>query len=244
MNTTHDSNRPLTEADRTSETRFGPRPVPKGHHSPQSRRTIASGRMSPDGRSSYPTPGLGAKIAVWGGVALGVAGGTAAAVYAVRAIADAISSDPQPDRSRRYSAPTFAQMEPEDREAMRRRVRAQDREDRQEIARLRADAAQQRSAGSSAPDARRSAKPAKSSKGNFVDDLIEKSDKLSRSLEGLAKSLSVAVVGFRSVAQQATEIVSEFASSAEHLRAALRGEDPEAGKTARNDGRSDRTHNL
>lgn len=217
MHPTHDHDRPMNETDRTTETRFGPRPVPQGHMSHPasgSRRVIPSGRVSPDGRSAYPTPALGSKIAVWGGVALGVAGGTAAAVFAIRKIAEAIADDPHPHRSGRpTAAPRFASLDDDAQEAMRQRVRAQDRADRAEMARLRADAAVSR------PQMRAPRKP----RGNFVEDLIQTSDKLSESLQSLAKSLSVAVESFRGVAAQATGIVSEFASAADELRSALRG---------------------
>lgn len=236
MYPTNDDDRSMTEADHTSETRFGPRPVPPGHHRPKSsfeaRRVPPSGRMSPDGRSSYPTPSLGTKIAVWGGVAVGVAGGTAAAVLAVRKVVDAVSGDSNDGKFRReHHAPRFVQMDEDEKEAMRRRVRAQDRQDREEVARLRAGAAQQR----------QTPKP-KAPKGNFVEDLIQTSTRLSESLEGVAKSLSVAMDGFRSVARQATDVVAEFAYTAEQLRSALRGEQPQGARRDTDD--DDRTHRL
>ncbi|SNR56060.1 hypothetical protein EYF88_11035 [Paracoccus sediminis] len=240
MYPTNDNDRRGSEADRTSQTRFGPRPVPGGHHVPkasqQSRRVIASGRMSPDGRSAYPTPAMGTKIAVWGGIALGVAGGTAAAVFAVRKIAEAISDDPRPSHGQRpMSAPRFVQMDEDEREMMRRRVRAQDREDRKEFARLRAEASQNRPVP----------KFQKTSKGNFVDDLIQTSTKLSASLDGVAKSLGTAIESFRSVARQATEIMAEFAATADQLKAALRGEQPVAARRSEPDTDDfDRTHRL
>lgn len=235
MHPTLDNDLGSTEADRTTETRFGPRPVPGGHRSPtgvQARRTIPSGRMSPGGQSSYPTPSLGAKIAVWGGVALGVAGGTAAAIFAVRKLADAISGDSSSSsHDRRHRAPRFVEMDEDDREAMRRRVRAQDREDRQEFARMRAQASQGRSRVRSS-----------GRQGNFVDDVIQTSTRLSESLEGVAKSVSVAMDGFRSVARQATEVVAEFADTADDLRAAIKGERPRRDRADRDN--HDRTHRL
>lgn len=253
----HNDDRTPSEADRTTETRFGPRPVPPGHHGPkpsvEARRVIASGRMSPDGRSAYPSPALATRIVVWGGVALGVAGGTAAAVFALRKIADAISGDDRPaagHASRRAMAPRFADMDAEDREAMRRRVREQDRVARQQVARLRAEASQRRE--TAAPHRPASARPQQSAaarRGNFVEDVIETSQRLSESLEGVAKSLLIAMEGFRSVAHQASEIVSEFADTADQLRAALRGDRPrhDAGATPEADGEGDahdRTHRL
>lgn len=235
MHPTHDSDLGLTEADRTSETRFGPRPVPGGHHKPkglQARRTIPSGRMSPDGRSTYPAPALGTRIALWGGVAVGVAGGTAAAIFAIRKLAEVISNDSSSSRhDRKHMAPRFVQMDDDERDAMRQRVRAQDREDRQEFARLRAQASQGR--GRTRPSRQ---------KGNFVDDVIQTSTRLSESLEGVAKSVSVAMDGFRGVARQATEVISEFADTADQLRAALKGEAPRRSPSDRDD--HDRTHRL
>lgn len=240
MNPTHDdhddTNRPLTEADRTSETRFGPRPVPRGHQMPHSRRVIPSGRVSPDGRSSHPTPTTGTRIALWGGIALGVAGGTAAAVLAIRKIAEAISDEPhhrsahRPDRSRHHSAPRFARMDEDEQEAMRRRVRDQDRDDRQEAARLRAEASRRRPSFGRKPK-----------KGNFAESLIETSTRLSESLEGVAKSMAMAVESFRGVAGQATGIVQEFAGAADQLRSALRGDNPPASHRSDED---NRTHRL
>lgn len=240
MNPINDDDRPQTEADHTSETRFGPRPVPEGHRvprgAPQPRRVIPSGSPS-DGRSAYPHPSTGAKIAVWGGIGLGVAGGTAAAVLAIRKIAEALSDDPRPLSSTRHhaapsSAPRFARLDEDEREAMRRRVRAQDREDREEIARLRAEATQARS--SAAPRIKRK-------KANFAESLIDTSTRLSQSLEGVAKSMALAVESFRGVATQATGIVQEFAGTAEQLRAALRGEPVSDVRRSKDD---ERTHRL
>ncbi|GHG25072.1 hypothetical protein [Paracoccus aerius] len=241
MKPTHDDDRPQTEADHTSETRFGPRPVPQGHRvphgAPQPRRVIPSGDASSDGRSAHPYSSTGAKIAVWGGIGLGVAGGTAAAVLAIRKIAEALSDDPRPLSSTRHhaapsSAPRFARLDEDEREAMRRRVRAQDREDREEIARLRAEASQARS--TAAPRIKRK-------KANFAESLIDTSTRLSQSLEGVAKSMALAVESFRGVATQATGIVQEFAGTAEQLRAALRGEPVSDTRRTKDD---ERTHRL
>ncbi|WP_295043896.1 hypothetical protein [uncultured Paracoccus sp.] len=236
------TDRPLTEADRTSQTRFGPRPVPPGHHGPQARRVIPSGRVSSSGRSSHPTPSTGAKIALWGGVALGVAGGTAAALFAIRKIAEAISDDDRPGsgrsnqshharHGRNHAAPRFARLDEDDREAMRRRVREQDRQDRQEAARLRAEASRRRPAPA-AP---------KRKKANFAEGLIDTSTRLSQSLEGVAKSMAIAVESFRGVAGQATGIVQDFAGAADQLRSALRGEHVQDPQRRDDD---NRTHRL
>lgn len=229
-NDNHDDNRPLTEADRTTETRFGPRPVPPGHQMPHSRRVIPSGRVSPDGRSSYPSPATGTKIAVWGGIALGVAGGTAAAVFAIRKIAEALSDDsPSSHHRPRRPVPQFAKLDDDERDAMRSRVHDQERHDSREVARLRQEASRRR------PSSQRKAK-----KGNFAESLIETSTKLSESLEGVAKSMAMAVESFRGVAGQATGIVQEFAGAADQLRSALRGENPSASRRSDDDERAHR----
>lgn len=91
----HDQNTPRTEADRTSQTRFGPRPVPKDH--------LVGGHRAQTGR--HPQPSLSTKLIVWGGVALAVAGGTAGALMATRKIANLIADEPAPHPSRLTVAP-------------------------------------------------------------------------------------------------------------------------------------------
>ncbi|MBC9248257.1 hypothetical protein H4P12_16410 [Paracoccus sp. 11-3] len=214
----------LTEADRTSETRFGPRPVPPGH------RTGAGypyqDRAASHGRSDHPAASLTSKIVVWGGIALGVAGATAATVMAARKVGDMMRDDvsEKPARPRPYTpqqehvAPRFAAMDDDEQEAMRRRVRARARADEEDAARLRVAAS------------RRRRKP----KRNFAQDLTETASSLSSGLDGVTKSLASAFQGFRSVATQATGIVSEFVLAAEQLRSVLRGSE-QAGQPARRD---------
>lgn len=208
----------LTEADRTSQTRFGPRPVPPGHrtgadHPSHDRALSGAG-------SDYPAPSLTSKIVVWGGIALGVAGATAATVMAARKVGDMMRDDVSdtPARPRNYApqqeyvAPRFKAMDDDEQEAMRRRVRARARADEDEAARLRAAAS------------RRRRKP----KRNFAQDLTETASHLSSGLDGVTKSLANAFQGFRSVATQATGIVSEFALAADQLRSVMRGSEQAA----------------
>lgn len=213
----------LTEADRQSETRFGPRPVPEGHktaspypHRPmRSSKVIPSGRLGPDGKP-WPEPSLTAKLLVWGGVAVGVAGATAAAVIATRKIADMISDDSGPRyqpvhhapdvplhdrRAPQTLAPRFAELDEEEREEIRRRSRAQAREDSRLAARRRVDASRRRHGPR-----------------NVASGMTETATNLSAGLNGLAESLTSAFNGFRSVAAQASAIIGEFASTAEQLR--------------------------
>lgn len=214
----------LTEADRTSQTRFGPRPVPEGHktaspypHRPmQSSRVIPSGPMSPDGKSAYPTPSTASKIVVWGGVALGVAGLTAGAVMVARKLSepsrDERSRRPVGSQARGHGtlAPRFDDLDEDEREEMRRRVRSRARLDQAQAAQMRALAARGRHPGS----------------GNVARDLSHTASDLSTSIEGLTGSLLSAFNGFRSVATQATGLVGEFAAAAEQVRSLLgRGAD-------------------
>ncbi|WCR12225.1 hypothetical protein JHW45_07855 [Paracoccus stylophorae] len=242
MHSTDDDIHNLTEADRTSHTRFGPRPVPKGHktaspypHRPmRSSRIIPSAPMSPDGREAYPAPGLSAKIIVWGGVALGVAGLTAGGLMAARKLA---GSDDE-DRTRRHDyrrrdtalAPQFAELDEDDQERLRRRVRARARDEDRRAAKMRAGAAGRRSA----------------SQGNIARELTDTANDLSGSLNNVAQSLVAAFHGFRSVAAQANGIVSEFVATADQLRNLMdrgRPSEPDAASPPR-DGREHRTHRL
>lgn len=86
-----------TEADSTSDTRFGPRPVPSGHQRPQTppkaRRIPPHGTVSPDGRRPWPQPSNSAKWLTWGGTALTAAALTAGTVIAARQVIHALSED-------------------------------------------------------------------------------------------------------------------------------------------------------
>ena len=179
---------PLTEADRTSQTRFGPRPVPAEHRGPQPRGT--------DDTSTV------AKAVVWAGVALGMAGVTAAAAIVARKLAG--TDDELRPVHRHAVAPRFAHLEEEEREAMRRRVRAQARDDSAHAARVRAKASRGRN-------------------GNFAKDLTRTATDLSQGLNGVAQSLAGAFQSFRGVSSQATTIVGDFVAAADQLRAILNG---------------------
>jgi hypothetical protein len=213
MRRPHDSHPELTEADRTSQTRFGPRFVPEGHRTPSPyphRKMISSavppsGRVSLDGKHIWPEPSLGAKIIVWGGMALGVAGITAASAIAARKL---VGSDKPPVpllRGPAPVAPRFAEMDEDEREAMRRRVRAQAREDSMRNASLRAQAGQGRD------------------KVNFAKDLTRTATELTDGLNGVAQSLVTAFDSFRGVSRQATTIVGDFVAAADQLKAMVNG---------------------
>lgn len=233
MRHTDDNPPHLTEADRLSHTRFGPRPVPEGH-------IPASGRSL----SRQPETTLSTKIIVWGGVALGVAGATAAALTAARKIADVTRDDPRPRRWQTYygdrmtgMAPRFAELDEADREAIRKRVRAQAREDAQNAAKQRAEAGRKR-------DTIRGS-------GNFAHDLTRTAGDLSNSIDGVTNSLVKAFDSFRGVALQSGRILSEFAAAAEQIRSIMgrtppsqaRPEEPER-RDAKMHATQDRLHKL
>nr|WP_111297779.1 hypothetical protein [Paracoccus saliphilus] len=213
MHRSQDPHHDQTEADHTSQTRFGPRPVPEGHHpASQSRhgKTVSSkippsGRVSPDGQQAWPTPTLTAKAIVWGGVALGVAGLTAATAITARKLIGTDKSDDVPlRRGPAPVAPRFTVLDEDEREAMRRRVRAQAREDSQTKAMLRAEASRNRPR-----------------RGNFAQDLTKTANELSEGLNGVAQSLTTAFAAFRGVSQQANGIVDDFVTAADKLRAVI-----------------------
>lgn len=197
--TSDDDTPHMTEADRVSQTRFGPRPVPKGHtaagsspHRPmRSSRVIPSAPLSPDGRRPYPTPALLSKVIVWGGVALGVAGVTAGTLLATRKLAGAIADD-RPDRP---VPPTLA---------------------------VKPAATQPRDMSTAGlhPKATSSARRAVPQR-NIARDLTDTANDLSASLNGVAQSLIGAFDGFQRVATQARGIMAEFSLAADQVRSVM-----------------------
>lgn len=216
----HDPHSPLTEADRDSETRFGTRPVPEGHRtaSPYPHRKMVSsaippsGKVSPDGRRIWPEPSLAAKIIVWGGIAAGVAGVTAAAAIAARKLAG--HDRPHDTLPRQTIAPRFAAIDEDEREEMRRRVRAQAREDSRAAAKLRAGASRRRSGG-----------------GNAARNLTATANDLSGGLNGVVQSVLGAFDAFQRVAGQARGILGEFTAAADQIRS-MGGDSREPTRTA------------
>lgn len=146
----------------------------------------------------------GGQALVWGGVALGVAGLTAATVMAVRRLAE--QPDPKPVQP--VMAPRFAELSAEEREAIRRRVREQAREDYTAAARERAAA---------------SAKRHKRKSSNVAKDLTRTATELTASLTGVATAVAAASRAFRSVSGQAPGVMGEFIAAADQLRALLNG---------------------
>ncbi|RJK99778.1 hypothetical protein D3P06_14190 [Paracoccus aestuarii] len=207
MRPPHDRHSRPTAADVTSQTRFGPRPVPQ----PDAKGVVRHAKGQPDrriitdGRQSFVEPSTTAKVIVWGGVALGFAGLTAATAVVVRKLTGD-DDEPRPThRATPAAAPRFAQMDDDDREAMRRRVRAQAQDDARHAAQLRARASRGRR------------------KGNTAQNLTRTATDLSQGLNGVAQSLVSAFQSFRGVSHQATSIVGEFVAAADQLRSILHG---------------------
>ncbi|MFN3524567.1 MAG: hypothetical protein ACK4YU_00645 [Paracoccus sp. (in: a-proteobacteria)] len=206
----HDPHPDLTEADRDSETRFGIRPVPEAHRTASpyphrkmpSSRIVPSGKVSPDGRRIWPEPSLAAKVIVWGGIAAGVAGVTAAAAIAARKLAGHDRPVPEVIVARPVAAPRFAAIDEEEREEIRRRVRAQARDDSRAAAKVRAEASRKRS-----------------SRGNAARNLTATATDLSTGLNGVVQSVLGAFDAFQRVAGQTRGILGEFTAAADQIRA-------------------------
>ncbi|MEE2859923.1 MAG: hypothetical protein ACU0DH_13805 [Paracoccus sp. (in: a-proteobacteria)] len=196
-----DPHSPPAEADRTSQTRFGPRPVPDGHltDDPTARHRIPSASRGLSKDASTAT-----KVIVWGGMALGVAGLTAAATMTARKLIG--PRHPAPRIQGPVHAPRFAEMTEAERDEVRRRVRAQALEDDRESARLRVEAAE-----------------ARHPRGNFAQDLTRTATELTDSLNGVAQSISDAFESFRGVSRQANSILGDFVVAADQLKAILNG---------------------
>lgn len=218
MSRIHDDDEHSSEATRDSATRFGPRRVPEGQRRDgiysgrplHSSRIIPSGDLSPDGRSAWPQPSLTARIIVWGGVAAAAAAVTAGGVIALRRISGIEGTQGGAQRSAHHLAPRFDDLDEDAREALRGRVLARARDDSRQAAADRANAARLRN-----PPRR-----------NAAVELTETATGLASGLNGLMISLQSAFDGFRSVAAQASGIVTEFASAAEQLRNLLHRDPP------------------
>ncbi|WP_312524964.1 hypothetical protein [Paracoccus sp. (in: a-proteobacteria)] len=220
----------LTDADVTSETRFGPRHPPEGHRphgSPYEARHIPPhGDVSPDGKHIWPQPSQSSRILVWGGMALATAAVTAASVLAARRVIEMVQNDdhppaphpaPQPPKRRKPShqaaphlAPRFAEMDGQERQELRNRTRERELEDALAAAHQRAEAAEE-----AVKRARRRARPARK---NFISEVESNTRRLSGSADSAIGSLSAAFSGFRAVAAQAAGIVGEFETAAKVVR--------------------------
>lgn len=219
-----DDRPPIThnEADETSQTRFGPRPVPEGHRElagpSESRRIPPHGDVSPDGRRVWPRPSPGAKWLVWGGTALAAAAATAGTVMLARQLLDAGASSRRRRGLERSMAPRFAELSPEERAAMRRRVRERDAEDARHLAALRAEA----EAEARIPHDRPRRRPAPP-RPSLMQEVEANTASLQNGLENTMQALDVALRAFRGVAGQTSGILREFDGAAGLFRGIFGG---------------------
>ncbi|MDF3855498.1 hypothetical protein ACDP63_08515 [Paracoccus sp. P2] len=192
-----------TPADETSQTRFGPRPVPEGHRRPpgpaESRRIPPHGDVSPDGSHPWPRPSRGAKWLVWGGTGLAAAALTAGTVIAARHMIDLIAGD-DPGRPRRPDAdrrPGSGPMERQARPEPDRRPKA-------------------KAAARHVPQGQR--RPPRQS---LLQEVEANTASLTSGVENVMQALTAAVTGFRSVAGQASTIMQEFGDAATIMRSII-----------------------
>ena len=218
-----------TGADETSETRFGPRPVPEGHRHPagpsESRRIPPHGDVSPDGSRVWPRPSPTAKWLVWGGTALAAAAVTAGTVIVARQLLDAATGPRRRTDPERSMAPRFADLTPEERAAMRRRVRDRDDENARHLARLRAEASLEAGVAADAAHARprRHPAPRPAPRPSLMQEVEANTASLQNGLENVMQALDTAVSGFRTVAGQTSGILREFDGAAGLIRGLFGG---------------------
>ncbi|MDS9467748.1 hypothetical protein RGQ15_09235 [Paracoccus sp. MBLB3053] len=187
----------LTDADVTSETRFGPRPVPKGHRPArdrlESRRIPPHGEVSPDGSRAYPRPSRLAKWMVLGGTGIAAAALTAGTVLAARQLSDMLGGDgrakrrPQwPYRPDDAPTPRMHLSEPAEPEPTSQK-------------------------STSRPGRKRP-------RASLMDEIEANTATLTHSVDNVMRTVTSAVAGFRAVAAQSSEIVREFGDAADLVR--------------------------
>lgn len=246
----------LTEAEVTSDTRFGPRPPHKDHvhiNSPyESRRIPPSGDVSPDGTRSWPQPSNSSRMLVWGGVAVAAAALTAGAVLAGKYVGTLMSEGgdkPRPPAPRHEDMLAEARQTRRDYQRDLEEAAARGRAEgeaaiRREAARRRAELKSGEARVRS--DTRRATRRAK----GLVEDIEDNTQRLHNSVGSVFNSLGAAVTGFRSVAGQAGSIMREFNDTAQMIRGFLDKTVTQAKDSAKEAGEKvadevkRRTHNL
>lgn len=215
-----DSTRLYSAVDRSNETY---RPSPHA-----ARRTIPSGRVSPDGKRAWPQPSLTSRILVYGGMGIVAAAATAGAVLAVRAGVDAIAGDDE-DRaveaarqrararrtgpagaSYRTTRAGFAHMDRDAARETERRRAEQQRAERDRAARMRREAAR-----------RRASRRSPHGDGSVVESVNETVSSVTGGVRDVLATVTAAIEGFRSVASQASEVMADFNSAADQVKAMI-----------------------
>lgn len=222
-----------TDADLTSETRFGPRPVPPGHRpsaGPQSSRRIPpSGDVSPDGKRSYPRPSRTAKWAVWGGTGIAAAALTAGAVLAVRHVVDLLSDDDRHGgrhdggpRRHRHGPGHGPRGRHDEQDRYRPRMQPPTDTEKRSTARrfVGEDPAERQFVRPDHDEPARRPAPRRS----LMTEIEDNAQSLTGTLDGVMRSVSSALTGFQSVARQARGVMHEFGDVAELARGIFQGD--------------------
>ena len=212
------------------------------HDMPQNRRPP---------KAAYPATQPGhSKLVLWGGIGLAAIG----TLLAARAVAEALAADPEdrpqprpePKGARENLAPRFADMDEEDRRAMRARARADivDFEDRAEELReaaLRDRRNRERQEKERAARRRHRAKARRS----FLGDVSEHAVKLATNLTALVAAANAAVDGLQQVSGRTGGIMRDFSDTADQLRGVFGNCAPKPEPTEEQaEPRRDRTHSL
>ena len=219
------------KADAPRQTGSGHRAEGRSHPAgpSESRRIPPHGDVSPDGSRAWPRPSPTAKWLVWGGTALAAAAVTAGTVIAARHLLDAASGPKRRAGPERSMAPRFADLTPEERAAMRRRVRDRDEEDARRLARLRAEAEAEAEAGATDQPPRQPSRRRPAQRPSLMQEVEANTASLQNGLENMMQTLDSALRGFRTVAGQTNGILREFDGAAGLVRGIFGGGQAESG---------------
>lgn len=218
------STRLYSAVDRSDET-YEPSPF-------EARRTVPSGRVSPDGKRAWPRPSLTSKILVYGGMGIVAAAATAGAVLGVRAIVhgiagsdedDAVEAARQRARARR-SAPRGSQFGPRPSPASRFAGSAPADDDRR-AERERAERARTERMRREA--ARRHAASSLLGSDSVIDGVSETVASVTGGVRDVLATVTAAIEGFRAVAAQASGVMGDFNRAADEVKSML---EPVVGK--------------
>lgn len=166
------------------------------HHDPET-------RLMPDGRP-YPNPSLMAKIVVWGGTGIMAAAATAGAVMLTRKVVDAVTGNDLPERPEpaRRAAPVYHNQ-------TARPARPQPAQP--------APRAQMRFAD--APTDAVSATPRRPApRRRPKQSMVARIGDMTRTAGGVVSAITAATAAFRTVANQAPEVMDEFSRVARQAR--------------------------
>ncbi|MFD1882398.1 hypothetical protein [Paracoccus pacificus] len=188
-------------------------------------RIIPHGDVSLDGRAAYPSPSLSSKIIVWGGLAVGVAGLTAASVMAARGVAHLIAGD---DDDKDDARPMRRTARRRPGQPMRPRARVTAMEGSRGFAEFQHQVDEMTGA-EGPPRPQRPRRPARRRPQPRQAGMMENvSDGFGR----LASTISGAIAGLQYVAREAGGLISSFADTADNLRGVFRRDGSRSGENA------------